>query len=283
MLACSEGNKLAQGMKYLFGWQTEVDNNKAFEIFSQTYEKNEKEIEENELNYLYFFLARCFQNNIGTQIKNEKAVEIYEKAIELGNVNAMYNLAIMYDSQHSRVYKRDIKKAIELYERASKFDHPNALNNLAFVYKYGEEKEGIKKDIHKAIELYERASSLGNKIAIFQLGEIYEKGDVESKLEQDFEKACFLYFSGFTNFKDDYSQQKFIELIIQKRDQIIWRKEYHIYWDKSEKLNQQIVPVLLVSKHRKESKIKKMESVFVKGITMNIIKYLCQYSTIEDN
>ena len=73
MLACSEGSKLALGMKYLLGWQTEIDNKKAFQIFDQIHQKNqikdtneEKDItEEKELSYSLFLLGRCYANGHG--------------------------------------------------------------------------------------------------------------------------------------------------------------------------------------------------------------------------
>ena len=62
LLACSEGSKLALGMKHLFGWKTETDNKKAFQIFNQT---SEESIKDDELKYSYFLLGRCYHNGEG--------------------------------------------------------------------------------------------------------------------------------------------------------------------------------------------------------------------------
>ena len=63
LLACSEGSRMALGMKYLFGWQTEIDQKKAFEIFDQICEENDKKNEE--LKYSLFLLGRCYNNGHG--------------------------------------------------------------------------------------------------------------------------------------------------------------------------------------------------------------------------
>jgi TPR repeat protein len=89
LLACEKGSKLALGMKYLFGWQTETDHKKAFEIFKQICEENDQNNEE--LSYSLFFFARCYHNGHGTEKCIKYAIKFYEKAIELGNSNAMFN------------------------------------------------------------------------------------------------------------------------------------------------------------------------------------------------
>jgi TPR repeat protein len=40
-----------------------------------------------------FNLALCYENGTGVTKSAEKAVELYERAIELGNASAMFNLA----------------------------------------------------------------------------------------------------------------------------------------------------------------------------------------------
>ena len=63
LLACSEGSKLALGMRYLFGWQSLTKFNTAFEIFNQICEENDKE--NKELKYALFLLGRCYHNGHG--------------------------------------------------------------------------------------------------------------------------------------------------------------------------------------------------------------------------
>ena len=68
--ACSEGSRLALGMKHLLGFQTEVDHKKAFQILNQIKEENgdnkKKDlIEEKEQSYSLFLLGRCYNNGHG--------------------------------------------------------------------------------------------------------------------------------------------------------------------------------------------------------------------------
>jgi uncharacterized protein len=143
-LACEEGSKLALGMKYLFGYQTEIDYDKAFKQFKQICEENDQK--NKELSYSLFLYGRCYHNGHGCTKNNKKTIEIYEIAIEMGNTNAMYNSALIYeDGDTKEEIKSNIHKAIELYQKASDLDHASAMYNLALIYEHGE-KEGIKKE-----------------------------------------------------------------------------------------------------------------------------------------
>jgi hypothetical protein len=68
-------------------------------------------------------------------------------------------------------------------------------------------------------------------------------------------------------------------LIGQYQDQIVWRKEYHIYWKKDQLLNQQIVFLLLLSKFRRDFNNQILNNLLINGITINIIKYLCHFTS----
>ena len=129
--SCSKGSKLGEGMKHLFGYKTEKNEKKAFEIFKQGVEED-KEINKKETPYFIFFLARCY--DLGTGVE------------------------------------KDIKKTIELYEIAIRYDLPSAIYNLATLYDCEIGVVQIEKDIQKSIKLYEKSASLGNSDAIFALG-----------------------------------------------------------------------------------------------------------------
>jgi TPR repeat protein len=53
---------------------------------------------------------------MGVTKSAEKAVELYERAIELGNASAMFNLAVCYENGEG--VTKSAEKAVELYERA---------------------------------------------------------------------------------------------------------------------------------------------------------------------
>ena len=153
------------------------------------------------------------------------------------------------------------------------------LFKIAGIFLSGYKEQGIKKDIYRAIELFERAIKLGNTYSMYNLALIYDKGDKESKLERDVEKSCFLFYQCFKgNHPNPKSKIFFRNLIDKEQNKIIWRKEYHTYWKKKDLLNPKIILLLLISKHRKDFQNITINGVFLKGITMEMIKYLCHFS-----
>jgi uncharacterized protein len=116
MLACSQGSKLALGMKYLFGWQCVTNDNKAFQIFKEIVEENKKGNEE-EIKRSLFFIGRCHDNANGTEKNIERAIEFYEKASEMEEYCSINNLANIHYFEEG--YK-DINKTMKLFEKAIK-------------------------------------------------------------------------------------------------------------------------------------------------------------------
>ena len=196
----------------------------------------------------------------------------------MGDDHAYYNLADIY-YYGSQGTKKDVYRAIELYQKAIDLGFPNAMNNLAIVYHYGLDEEGIKKNLRKAIELYENAIKLGEPNAYFNLALIYELGDLESNIERDADKACSLYFQSFSNYDLETSKLRFLYIIENQAEKIVWKTEYHQFWKKDTLSQNQIISLLLISKHRLKLQNKTLQSVLVKGITMNVIKYLCHFSS----
>jgi hypothetical protein len=84
LLACEDGNEFALGMKYLIGWQTEIDHKKAFRIFEKLYQKEGKEDQiKEEKGHSLFFLGRCYNNGHGTE-RNIKSNRILQKRNSIG-------------------------------------------------------------------------------------------------------------------------------------------------------------------------------------------------------
>ncbi len=78
-------------------------------------------------------LARCYDKGYGVLKDEKKAIELYERAVELGNARAMYNLGVCY--KYGEGVPKDMNKAIELYERAAALGNANAMNGLGVCYK----------------------------------------------------------------------------------------------------------------------------------------------------
>ena len=94
-------------------------------------------------------LALMYGYGRGVSTNYIKAIELYEKAVDLGNPTAMNNLALMYENGQG--VPVDYQKAIKLYERAVDVGHLKAMNNLAFMNERG---LGMEKNLNRALDLY---------------------------------------------------------------------------------------------------------------------------------
>ena len=145
----------------------------------------------------------------------QKAIELYEKAIELGNSWAMNNLGVMYDKGEG--VEQDYQKAKELYEKAIKLGNSQAMNNLGIMYDKG---NGVNQDYQKAIELYKKAAELDNDWGTHNLANMYRLGN---GVNLDHQKAIELYEkaiilgnkTSLTHYKQIYDEDKFIKNAIQ--------------------------------------------------------------------
>ena len=281
MLGCSKGSRLAKGLKYLFGFNTKVDNVRAHQILNEIVEKGDNENEEKK--YSLFILGKCHTRGVGTEKNNHKALEYFEKAVELGETRSMHNLGELLLTGKGGV-KRNVPRAIELFEKAALQNDSYSICFLAKVYQSKKfEKDGLKKDLHKAIEYHEKAIQMGNDKSIRHLATIYENGDEEFKIERDVDKSCSIYFQSCDTERRKKSKSIFRIFISQYVKEITWKKEYHSYWPKEKILNDQIILILLISKYRKEFRNRLFDSVFLKGISFKIIQFLSHISFTKRN
>ncbi len=117
----------------------------------------------------------------------QKALECFEIAAQLGDVEAMYNAGIFHDHGHGDIIKPNATQALHYYQMAVEECLPDAMLNLGVIYSHG--KEEIPMNVHKAIELYEIAAAVENPQAMFNLGTIYINGRLESGIDVDIPKA----------------------------------------------------------------------------------------------
>ena len=139
------------GIIYLYGLGKQKDLDIAEEYFKQADKLGDKNAKNN-LGELYriknknssaehwFNLAikdnpyKAYEGLSKMYIEQEKFKEAYEyseKAAELNNPEAEYNLGVFYEQG---IYvKKDIKRAMYWYEKAAKQGHINAINNLNLI------------------------------------------------------------------------------------------------------------------------------------------------------
>ena len=114
-------------------------------------------------------LGLCYDNGDGVAENVEKAAEYYQKAADLGHVEAMYNLGLCYDNGDG--IAKDAEKAAECYQKAADLGDTDAMYALGECYTVG---SGLTKDTEKAAEYFKKAADLGNTDALFGLGIICE-------------------------------------------------------------------------------------------------------------
>ena len=112
-------------------------------------------------------LGVCYEDGDCVSQDKQKAIELYQRAADMGDTNAMFNLAVWHENGG---VSKDKEKTIELYQRAADMGDTNAMFNLAVWHENG----GVSKDKEKTIELYQQASDMGNQNAMTNLAVCYK-------------------------------------------------------------------------------------------------------------
>jgi TPR repeat protein len=138
-------------------------------------------------------LGYCYVNGIGrTNINMQRAFELYEKAANLGNNVAQYELALLYINKENgeKIYN----KIFELSNKSAKGNCLGGITILGYCYENG---IGININKQKAFELYQqvfelnqKAANLKDNIAQYNLAIMYENGD---GIKKDLNQAIYWY------------------------------------------------------------------------------------------
>ncbi len=111
----------------------------------------------------------------------EKSFELCHQALELGSPEAAYYLSLHYGKGSG--VARDTVKSIELMQKAMDMGDVDAMAEIAHVYSMGS--YGYPQDYQKAVEYFTEASQGGSAFALFQLGFYYLHGiEVEQDLNK---------------------------------------------------------------------------------------------------
>ena len=122
--------------------------------------------------------------NQGEFIMNKETKQLIknlEKAVEEGDVKALYDLGQAYDSMG------DFNKSFYWYQKSAEQGNLCAQLQISIMYGLG---EGIKKDSNKSISCIQKLAEFGFDEAQLVLSNMYEIG-VDNIVEQDFSKAYF--------------------------------------------------------------------------------------------
>jgi hypothetical protein len=134
-----------------------------------------------------FEIGKAFLSGDKVGKNGARAVEWLERAAELGHVEALVRLGIVYHGGEAGI-GQDHAKARQWYEKAAAKDKATAMLNLGVLYEHG---LGVREDVGTAIAWYEKAAAKGDLQALESIGLIhyFGKGDVA----QDFAKARKLF------------------------------------------------------------------------------------------
>ena len=102
-----------------------------------------------------------------------RALEYYRRAAQLGNAEAMVNLAYIYFKGDGA--RKNYSAAFQWYERAAELHHPEALRNLGIMCYAG---QGTTQDIKKAYWWMTRAAKLRYDRAMCELADMYHHGAI---------------------------------------------------------------------------------------------------------
>jgi TPR repeat protein len=135
--------------------------------------------------------------NNGLAPDSAEAIKWYEKAINHGNSEAMYALAMMYKNGDG--VQKNYEKAASLFEKSIKAGNSSAVIGLANMHYFG---HGTPQSYEKAYELWEKAAEQDNSEAMYNLSRAYYKG---IGVEINFLKAGEYLFMAAEN-GDQYAQ-----------------------------------------------------------------------------
>lgn len=113
------------------------------------------------------------------------AVGLLQPLAEQGNVDAQFNLAVMYLRQ--RRPPTAIVEAAKWFRRAADQGNPEAQTNLGHLYKSG---HGVAKDLGLAASWYLRAAKQGERSGQYNIGLMHARGE---GVRQDFVQAHLWY------------------------------------------------------------------------------------------
>lgn len=106
----------------------------------------------------YRHIGYMYQFGRGVNQNYEKAVELYQKGVDLGDAGACLNLGYMYNEGLG--VNQDYQKAVELYQKACDLGDADAFCNLGAMYYNG---QGVNQDKQKALQLYKKACDMGDE------------------------------------------------------------------------------------------------------------------------
>lgn len=106
---------------------------------------------------------------------------LFEKAAELGSIDALYGLGELY--YYGNGVTQDHEKSFNYYSNPKLSDYPEAIFSVAVQYDLG---EGVPQSYEQSFKHFQKASTLNHDQSTFNVGYMYENGEY---VEKDLDKA----------------------------------------------------------------------------------------------
>lgn len=132
-------------------------------------------------------LAYIRLNPEDTRFDPKEAVDFLTRAVEKGSPEAQMELAKLYEQGIG--VDIDEKRALELYQAAADQGFADAINDLGFLYYNGG--LGLRPNPQKALELFERAADLRHPEAQFNFAALIDDGLIPGKGPKDAAKYLY--------------------------------------------------------------------------------------------
>ena len=188
-LAAKQGSAqaiAAMAMCYQLGHGAKKDSTMAVGLYKKAIDKGDKKVvptlekmaETKEQLFAARLLKECYQKGLGVEKNVEKQAYYLEKLAKNGDIDAQYELALLY------LNSKKAEKAVKWFKQASNEGHVGATYYAGWLYFKG---EGVKQDKEEAIKLLKMAADKDFVMAQYRLGQIFYEGDGTTK---DYDKAA---------------------------------------------------------------------------------------------
>lgn len=129
----------------------------------------------NDAKSLYELAVRCWNGDGGVEMNLFAAVDLYQRAAEMGYAEAQYTYGMAYLKTLHEILPRAAAKAegVKWLRKAADQGHEKAQLALAKCYATG---EGVKKDEAEAFKIYRKAADAGSAEALYELHDFYNLG-----------------------------------------------------------------------------------------------------------
>ena len=135
----------------------------------------QEKVDPNDAKSLYELAVRCWNGDGGVEMNLFAAVDLYQRAAEMGYAEAQYTYGMAYLKTLHEILPRAAAKAegVKWLQKAAEQGHEKAQLALAKCYATG---EGVKKDEVEAFKIYRKAADAGSAEALYELHDFYNLG-----------------------------------------------------------------------------------------------------------